>query len=298
MVALVGEKAPPEVYEAAREKLGLNDPLPVQLLGYLGKALQGDLGVSTVTRTPVADNILEFLPVTLELVFIAGILIAVIGFFLGLATAQGWRGSGGVLRVVMISGASVPVFLACLLAMLIFYRWLDILPVTGQTSFYDAPTGPTHFLLIDSLLAGRPMLFWDALKHLILPALCIAITPAVAVGRVLRSSLEGTMRAEYIRTARSKGIGEKRILIQHALRNAVGPVFALLGLQLAGMIGNSIVVELIFARPGIGLFIAQAISKGDFNTIAGVTLVIGVLYVLANIVVDLMQAVADPRVAV
>ncbi|CAA0133220.1 Dipeptide transport system permease protein DppB [Mycolicibacterium vanbaalenii] len=297
VVALVGEKAPPEVYEAAREKLGLNDPLPVQLLGYLGKALQGDLGVSTVTRTPVADNILEFLPVTLELVFVAGILIAVIGSFLGLATAQGWRGSG-VLRVVMISGASVPVFLACLLAMLIFYRWLDILPVTGQTSFYDAPTGPTHFLLIDSLLAGRPVLFWDALKHLILPALCIAITPAVAVGRVLRSSLEGTMRAEYIRTARSKGIGEKSILIQHALRNAVGPVFALLGLQLAGMIGNSIVVELIFARPGIGLFIAQAISKGDFNTIAGVTLVIGVLYVLANIIVDLMQAVADPRVTV
>lgn len=296
VVALVGEKAPPEVYEAAREKLGLNDPLPVQLLGYLGKATQGDLGMSTVTRTPVAENILEFLPVTLELVFIAGILIAVIGLFLGLATAQGWRGSG-VLRVVMISGASVPVFLACLLAMLIFYRWLDILPVTGQTSMYDAPTGPTHFLLIDSLLAGRPVLFWDALTHLILPALCIAIAPAVAVGRVLRSSLESTMGAEYIRTARSKGLGEKRILIQHALRNAVGPVFALLGLQLAGMIGNSIVVELIFARPGIGLFIAQAISKGDFNTIAGVTLVIGALYVLANIIVDLMQAIADPRVA-
>lgn len=297
VVALVGEKAPPEVYEAAREKLGLDDPLPVQLLGYLGKALQGDLGVSTVTRTPVGENIIEFLPVTLELVFVAGILIAVIGFFLGLATAQGWPGSG-VLRVVMISGASVPVFLACLLAMLVFYRWLDILPVTGQTSFYDAPTGPTRFLLIDSLLAGRPLLFWDALKHLLLPALCIAITPAVAVGRVLRSSLEGTMRAEYIRTARAKGIGEKRILIEHALRNAVGPVFALLGLQLAGMIGNSIVVELIFARPGIGLFIAQAISKGDFNTIAGVTLVIGVLYVMANIIVDLMQAVADPRVTV
>ena len=297
VVALVGEKAPPEVYEAAREKLGLDDPLPVQLLGYLGKALQGDLGVSTVTRTPVAENIIEFLPVTLELVFVAGILIAVIGFFLGLATAQGWPGSG-VLRVVMISGASVPVFLACLLAMLVFYRWLDILPVTGQTSFYDAPTGPTRFLLIDSLLAGRPLLFWDALKHLLLPALCIAITPAVAVGRVLRSSLEGTMRAEYIRTARAKGIGEKRILIEHALRNAVGPVFALLGLQLAVMIGNSIVVELIFARPGIGLFIAQAISKGDFNTIAGVTLVIGVLYVMANIIVDLMQAVADPRVTV
>ncbi len=297
VVALVGEKAPPEVYEAAREKLGLNDPLPIQFFTYIGKAVQGDLGISSVTRTSVADNILEFLPVTLELVLIAGILVAVIGFFLGLATAQGWRGSG-LLRVVMISGASVPVFLACLLAMLIFYRWLGILPVTGQTSAYDAPTGPTHFLLIDSLLAGRPVLFLDALKHLILPALCIAITPAVAVGRVLRSSLESTMQAEYTRTARAKGLGEKRILIQHALRNAVGPVFALLGLQLAGMIGNSIVVEMIFARPGIGLFISQAISKGDFNTIAGVTLVIGGLYVVANIVVDVMQAAADPRVAV
>ena len=198
----------------------------------------------------------------------------------------------------MISGASVPVFLACLLAMLIFYRWLGILPATGQTSAYDAPSGPTHFLLIDSLLAGRPALFVDALMHLILPALCIAITPAVAVGRVLRSSLEGTMKADYTRTARAKGLGEKRILIQHALRNSVGPVFAMLGLQLAAMIGNSIVVEMIFARPGIGLFISQAISKGDFNTIAGVTLVIGALYVLANIVVDVLQAAADPRVAV
>lgn len=297
VVALIGDRAPPEVYEAARERLGLNDPLPVQLLAYLGRAIQGDLGISSVTRTPVARDILEFLPVTLELVFVASILIIVIGCFLGLATAQGWRGSG-VLRVVMISGASVPVFLACLLAMLVFYRWLGILPATGQTSAYDSPSGPTHFLLIDSLLAGRPNLFFDALAHLILPAVCIAITPAVAVGRVLRSSLEGAMRAEYTSTARAKGLGEKQILIKHALRNAIGPVLALLGLQLAGMIGNSIVVELIFARPGIGLFLSQAISKGDFNTIAGVTLVIGILYVLANIVVDVLQAVTDPRVAV
>lgn len=297
VAALVGEKAPPEVYEAARERLGLNDPLPVQFANYIGRALQGDLGISSVTRTPVAQDLIKFLPVTLELIFLSFILIAVIGLFLGLATAQGWRGSG-VLRAVMISGASVPVFLACLLAMLVFYRWLGILPATGQTSAYDAPTGPTHFLLIDSLLTGRPALFVDALKHLILPALCLAITPAVAVGRVLRSSLESTMRADYTRTARAKGLGEKRILIQHALRNSVGPVFALMGLQLAAMIGNAILVEMIFARPGIGLFISQAIYKGDFNTIAGVTLVIGTLYVVANIFVDALQAAADPRVAV
>ena len=297
VVALVGDKAPPEVYEAARERLGLNDPLPVQFASYIGRALQGDLGISSVTRTQVTENIIEFLPVTLELIFVAMIFIAIVGVFLGLATARGWRGSG-VLRVVMISGASVPVFLACIMAMLVFYRWLGVLPVTGQTASYDAPAGPTRFLLIDSLIAGRPALFVDALKHLILPAVCIALAPAVAVGRVLRSSLEGTQRAEYTRTARAKGLSENRILIMHALRNAIGPVFALLGLQLAAMIGNSILVEMIFARPGLGLFLSQAIYKGDFNTIAGVTLVIGSLYVFANIAVDVLQAAADPRVAV
>ncbi|NGO06258.1 ABC transporter permease [Streptomyces sp. HC44] len=297
VVALVGEKAPPEVYEAARRQLGLDKPVPVQFFNYLGSAVQGDLGTSSVTRTLVASDIVKFLPVTLELVFMALVLIAVIGFFLGLATAQRWRGSG-VLRVVMISGASVPVFLACLIAMLVFYRWLDVLPVTGQTSAYDAPSGPTGFLLVDSLVAGRPGLFLDDLKHLILPALCIAIGPAVAVGRVLRSSLEGTLRAEYARTARAKGLSGTQVLIKHALRNALGPVLALIGLQLAGMIGNSILVEAIFARPGIGLYISQSIGKGDFNTIAGITLVVGLLYVMANIVVDVLQAAADPRIAV
>jgi ABC-type dipeptide/oligopeptide/nickel transport system permease component len=114
----------------------------------------------------------------------------------------------------------------------------------------------------------------------------------------LRSSLEATLRADHTRTARAKGLGEKRILIQHALRNSLGPVLALMGLQIAAMIGNSIVVEIIFARPGIGLYISQAIGSGDFNAIAGVTLVVGLLYVAANLVVDLLQSVADPRVEV
>ncbi len=296
VAALVGAKASASVYAAARHKLGLDQPLPVQFVHYVGRVLRGDLGSSTVTRSPVSGDIVKFLPVTLELVFTAFILVVIIGFFLGLASAQRWRGSG-LLRILMISGASWPAFLACLLGMLVFYRWLHLLPVTGQTSTYGAPTGPTGFLLIDSWLHGRPDLFLDDLKHLILPAFCLSITPAVAVGRVLRSSLESTMKSDYLRTARAKGLSEKRILFKHALRNALGPVLALMGLQLASMIGNSIVVEMFFARPGIGLYISQAIKAGDFNTIAGVTLVIGLAYVLANIVVDLLQAAVDPRVA-
>ena len=297
VAAFVGAKSSPEVYAAARHELGIDQPLPLQFWRYVVHAVQGDLGESSVTRTPVLSDLASFLPVTLELLLVSLIFTVVIGTVFGLATAQGWRGSG-VLRVLMVSGASVPVFLACLLGMLLFYRLLPILPITGQTSFIDAPTGPTHFLLIDSLLAGRPELFFDDLYHLVLPAFCLALTPAAAVGRVLRSSLEATLRADHTRTARAKGLSEQRILVMHALRNSVGPVFAMMGLQLALMVGNCILVELIFARPGIGLYIARAIDKADFNAIAGVTLVVGLLYVVTNIVVDVLQSVADPRIAI
>jgi ABC-type dipeptide/oligopeptide/nickel transport system permease component len=296
VAALVGAKASPEVYAAARAQLGLDQSIPGQFWHYLTNAVTGDLGQSSVTRTPVTADIAKALPVTLELLGVALIFTALLGVLLGLSTAQHWPGSG-VLRVLTVSGASVPVFLACLLGMLVFYRFLDLLPVTGTTSFYDAPSGPTHFLLIDSLLAGRPALFADALTHLLLPAFCLALTPAAAVGRVLRSSLEATLRADYTRTARAKGLKEWQVLVKHALRNSLGPVLALLGLQLAVMIGNCILVELIFARPGIGLYVARAIDKADFNAISGVTLVIGLLYVVTNIVVDLLQSLADPRVA-
>ncbi|MGB3484752.1 MAG: ABC transporter permease [Mycobacterium sp.] len=297
VAAYVGGKATPEVYEAARQQLGLDKPLPVQFLDYLGRALRGDLGESTVTRTPVAADIGRFLPVTLELMAVAVVIMVALGFLMGLATAARWRGSG-VLRVLMMSGASLPVYLACLLAMLVFYRWLGVLPVAGQTAFYDPPTGPTGFLLIDSLLAGRLDVFFDDLRHLVLPAFCVALAPAAAIGRVLRSSLETTMAADHTRTARVKGLGEKSILFRHCLRNSLSPVLALMGLQLAGLVGSSILVEMIFARPGIGAYFAQAITKGDFNTIAGVTMVVGVMYVVANLMVDVVQAVADPRVSV
>jgi ABC-type dipeptide/oligopeptide/nickel transport system permease component len=296
VTALVGRNAPPDVYEAARHTLGLDQPIYQQFWNYVTQAVQGNLGESTVTRTQVSDDIAKFLPVTLELIVMATLMMIVLGFFLGLATAQRWPGSG-ILRFVMIAGSSVPVFLTGLFGILLFYRWLHILPVSGQTSYQDAPTGPTGFLAIDSLVAGRPDVFFDDLKHLVLPALCVAITPSVQLGRVLRSSLEQALRADSTRTARAKGLGEKRILFKHVLRNSLGPSLALMGLNIAGMAAAAIIVEVIFSRPGIGLFVSQAITAGDFNAIAGVTLVIGVLYVVVNLIADLLQAVADPRVA-
>jgi len=295
VASVVGENASPEVYAQARQDLGLNDPLPQQYLRYVSHTARGDLGRSTLSQRPISKDLGTFLPATLELVAVTFFLILALGVLLGMATAQHWRGSG-FLRVGMVFGGSVPTFLLALLGMLLFYRRLGWLPATGRTSIRDAPRNPTGLLTVDGLLAGRFDVVLDALKHLVLPAACMAIRPAVSVGRVLRSSLQHTLRSDHIRTARVKGLGEKRILIKHALRNSSAPVLVLWGLELASLFGSTIVVESIFAFPGLGLFTTQAIARGDFNTIAAVTMVLGLLYVLANTFVDLLQVLADPRV--
>ena len=294
-VAMVGEKAPREVLERARHEMGLDRPLPVQYVRYIGHLMQGNLGTSAVTRRSVRRDLGDFLPATLELVLFSFVLILVFGTLLGMATAQGWRGSG-VLRALMIGGSSIPVFLTALLGMLLFYRKLGWLPATGRSSVDNAPNGPTHMMMLDGLLHARFDVVVDTFRHLVLPGVCLAIAPAVSVGRVLRSSLTHTLRSDFVRTARAKGLGEKRILLSHALRNSLGPVLALAGLQIASLFGAAIVVELIFAYPGLGLYISQAIGKGDFNTVAGITVVLGALYVFMNTLVDLLQAAADPRV--
>jgi peptide/nickel transport system permease protein len=196
----------------------------------------------------------------------------------------------------MVSLSSAPVFLLALLSILFLYGKLGWFPATGQTGYIDAPTGPTGFLLVDSLVAGRFNVFGDALWHLVLPAFCVAIGPAVAIGRVLRSSMMANMESDHVRTARAKGMSESRILVHHAVRNSVGAALSMTGLQAGLMFAGVVVVEVVFAWPGIGSYAAQSIAVGDFPAVAGVTLVIGVAYVLINTVVDILQAWADPRI--
>jgi peptide/nickel transport system permease protein len=179
---------------------------------------------------------------------------------------------------------------------LIFFGKLGWLPPSGQTSFFDAPSDPTGFMLVDSLIAGRFDVFTDALQHIVLPAVCISIGPAVAIGRVLRSSLATSLQSDYILTARAKGLSEIAILLRHALRNSVGPALSMTGLQLGLMFAGVVVIEDIFAWPGIGYYTALSIPAGDFPAIIGVTLVVGVGYVVINALVDLLQAAADPRI--
>jgi peptide/nickel transport system permease protein len=294
---MLGANASKEQIAAESHKLGYDKPLAAQYLDYVGDLVHGDLQMSLRTRRPVTTDLGAYLPATLELCLFGMVLAAVLGVLMGVLSAARARGSG-VLRVAMVAGASAPPFLLALVGILLFYRQLHWLPATGRTSFRDAPDGPTGLLSIDSLVAGRFDVFTDALKHLVLPGLCVAILPAVSIGRVLRSSLVTTLRSDHVRTARAKGLKERVVLLRHALRNSAGPALSMGGLQVGLMFAGVVVIEQIFAWPGIGLYTVQSIPRSDFPAIAGVTLVLGAAYVVANTAVDLLQAAADPRIRV
>jgi peptide/nickel transport system permease protein len=213
----------------------------------------------------------------------------------GLLGAVRLRGSG-LFRTVMLSLAAAPPFLLAIVAVVLFYQKLGWLPASGRSSYLNAPTGPTGFLTLDSILDGRLNVTLDALRHIVLPAFVLALVPAVAVGRVLRGSIVTLMRTDQIRLARSKGMSEAKIVLRHCLRNAAGPSLAMGGLMLGLLFANLIVVETVFAWPGIGSYVSQAIARDDFPAIAGVTLLLGASYVVVNTTVDLLQAWADPRI--
>jgi peptide/nickel transport system permease protein len=294
--ASLGANASQELVAAERHRLGYDRPLVVQYVDYLGGLVQGDLQQSLRTRQPVASDLATYLPATLELMLAALLLAVLVGTALGIAAVSGWRGAGG-LRLLMVTGASAPVFLLALLGILLFYRQLGWLPATGRSAFFDAPNGPTGLLTLDALLHARFDVFSDAVRHLVMPAVCLALGPAVGIARTLRSALLTNLQADHARTARAKGLRDLRVLTRHGLRNSAGPALSMAGVQVGLMFAAVVVLESVFAWPGIGLYVVQSIPRADFPAIAGVTLVLGALYVVVNSVVDLLQAAADPRIA-
>jgi peptide/nickel transport system permease protein len=293
--AYLGANSSKATIAAERHKLGYDKPLVVQYVRYVNDLLHGDMQMSLRTRRPVTTDLGAYLPATLELTLFALLLAAVLAIGLGIASAARWRG-GGVFRVVMMAGASAPSFLLALLGLLFFYHRLHWLPATGRTSISNAPTGPTGLLTIDGLVHGRFDVFTDAVNHLILPGLCIALVPAVSVGRVLRSSILDALHSDYVRTARATGMSEARVLTRHTLRNSAGAALSMGGLQVGLMFAGVVVIEQVFAWPGIGFYTVQSIPRSDFPAIAGVTLVLGAAYVVINTIVDIGQVLADPRI--
>lgn len=288
-----GPSAPEETVEALHESMGLNDSVLVQYGRYLGRLAQGDLGVSVRTRQPVLDDIRAYAPASLELM-LASLALGT-GLGVAAAVAQHLGRGGGALRVLLIALGSVPIFLAGLLLVLVFWFTLDWLPGGGRIGIRRF-TGPTGFMVLDGLLLWRWDAVGSALHHLFLPALTLAIPIAVSVARSAGSSLATTMQAPFVRTLRGKGLTEGAILRRHAARNSAAGPLAMVGLQVGLLFANLLIVERIFAWPGLGLYTVQAFAASDLPAVLGVSLAFGGFYILVNILIDLLQATIDPRV--
>ncbi len=228
--AQMGAQASAQAVAARREELGLNQPVLVQFWSYLTRAITGDLGTSYRTRHPVLSDLGDFLPATLELALFGIVIALALAALLAFSTTLKWPGAQ-VLRAVLFTGASAPMFLLGILGLIVFYQQLGWVPANGRIAVPNPPSGPTGLLTVDGLVHGRFDVVADAVRHLILPALVIAIGPAVAIGRVLRSSLMTDIDSDYARTARAKGLSEGRIMARHVLRNSVGSALSMTGLQ-------------------------------------------------------------------
>lgn len=292
--AYVGANASNATVADERQRLGFNDPFFTQYFRFLGGLVTGDLGRSLRTRQPVTADLATYLPATVELVVTAFLVALILASLYALSGALRWPGAS-IGRGVLLLLATAPPFLLALVGIIVFFGQLGWLPARGVGNFEDP--GPTGMQAVDTLLHGQADAFADALTHLALPALVLSIAPAVAIGRVLKSSLQSVLGVDYVRTARSKGLTEPHVVRDHVVRNAIGPALSMAGLQLGVMFAGVVVVEQVFSWPGIGNYLAASIPVSDFPAIAGVTLVLGAVYVLSNVAVDLLQALADPRVA-
>lgn len=294
--AMVGASAPAQVVAKKSHELGYDRPLPVRFVDYMGRVLSGNLQTSLRTRNPVAKDLETFAPATLELALAAAALAGAMGVGLGLLLARGGRMARS-LRTLLIGGASIPTFLSALLLILLLYSTLHLLPASGRVGdTLVVPQGPTKLLVVDAILHGQPGVLGSVLTHILLPALTLALLPALAIARTLATSCEQVLREDYVRTARTKGLPERTVMARHVLRNACGPALTMGGLQFGLLLGGIVVVEQIFAWPGLGRYLDQSIAYSDFPAITGTTLLLGAAYVVVNFLVDLGQAWADPRI--
>jgi peptide/nickel transport system permease protein len=298
VLAAVGDRAPPDVYERMRIELGLHLPLWQQFLDYVGNVLRGDLGRSVLTANPVLVDIARVFPATLELATLATILGVLLGVPMGVAAAV-WQGRfvDHMVRVVGLIGYSVPVFWLGLVGLLVFYAKLDWVAGPGRLDvFYDGLVEPTTgVILIDSALAGAWDVFGNALDHIILPASILGYFSLAYIARMTRSFMIEQLRQEYVVTARIKGLSETRVIWGHALRNTAVPLVTVIALSYANLLEGSVLTETVFAWPGLGFYITNSLLNADMNAVLGGTIVVGCVFIGLNLLSDLLYRLLDPR---
>jgi peptide/nickel transport system permease protein/dipeptide transport system permease protein len=293
--ALVGPNAPAAAVEQQRAALGLDQPVMVQYGHYVWRLAHGDFGRSIRTGRPVRDDLASFLPASIELMLAAALGGSCIGVVI--AVAETWLIRGQAAGIILTALGSAPIFLAGFVLLIIFWLWLGWLPSGGRLDTGSVLEGDSGLFVLDALLSGTPGLALQALRHLVLPAATLALPFAVAISRTLRAALVGVMRQNYVRTAFSKGLSRLSVIRLHGLRNAAQAPVAMAGLQIGLMFSNILIVERIFAWPGLGLYLTQAFASADLPAILGASIAFGALYVVVNLAVDLIQIWLDPRLA-
>lgn len=294
---VAGPDATNDMVETIRQEYGLDRPLYEQFAIYMGDLLTGDLGRSIVSTRPVVDELMRYVPATLELVLVAMALGILVGVPFGMLSAvYKDRFLDQVTRIFSISGVALPAFWFGILLQLFFAVRLEWLPVSGRLPLTELPPEPiTHLLLVDSLLRGQFETFWAALSHIILPAIVLSFPCLASILRVNRAEMIEVLQSDHIVAARAHGISSARIVTIYALKNALLPTLAMIGLRFGWMLGSTVLVETVFDWPGIGLYAVSSALASDFKPVVGVTLVIGFFFMITNTLVDLAYAWIDPR---
>ncbi|QXM24406.1 ABC transporter permease [Elioraea tepida] len=296
-IMLADSRATPEQADQLRRDLGLDRPLPERFLVFLGNALVGDFGISFFHRRPVIEVILERLPATIELTLAAMLLAIAIAIPLGVAAAvkrDTWLDRA--LSAASLFGVSLPGFWFGILLILLFSVTLGLFPVGGRTPFDLEVPRVSGFLLVDTLLAGRPDAFAAALRHLVLPAVTLGLPTAALLARVVRSSMAEVLTSDYIMFAEAKGISRRRVLWRHALKNALIPVVTVAAIETGSLLGGNMIVETVFGWPGLGRLVVESIFARNYPLVQAAVLLYAVTYVLLNFLADLAYTALNPKV--
>jgi len=312
-VAMLGEHATEENVARIRTQFGLDRPafldrdalaqgdfsgfFDSQFVRYLGRLVRLDLGDSIHRRIPVAETLAVRFPATFELAFLSLLIALIVGVPVGIVSASR-RNSllDGVAMIGSLIGVSMPIFWLGLLEMMLFAVFLQWLPSGGRLSSDIQLQAITNFVLIDSLLTSNMPAFVDAVKHILMPAFALATIPMAIIARMTRSSMLDVLQEDYIRTAKAKGLSERKVLVKHALRNALLPVITIIGIQAGTLLSGAVLTETIFSWPGIGKWVFDSILARDYPIVQGATLLIAVIFLVANLLVDLSYALLDPRI--
>jgi peptide/nickel transport system permease protein len=295
--AILGQHATPELVARLRESLGLDKPLYEQYILYISQLVHGDLGASIVTGAPVSVDFAARFPGTVELTLAALVFAVGVGIPLGRLAGrhnQGWT-DGGV-TVLSLLGISIPIFVLGLALQWVFGAQLHWLPTSGRVDPRLDVQSVTGFMLVDTLLKGRPDAFVDALRHLVLPAIALGSIPLAIITRITRASVLDVANEDYVRTARAKGLTERRVDDRHVMRNAWLPVVTVIGLQVGGLLAGAVITETIFAWSGVGRWVVDAIGDRDYFVIQSSILIFALIFLVVNLVVDILYAYLNPRI--